>query len=238
MLPLEIYTLGVVDFLEIQRLQRRMVYDLGEQPGAVLILCEHPLTISVGRAGSWAHIAADDDTLRALGIKVHWVNRGGGCILHAPGQLAAYLAAPLGTLGVSLNEYLNRLCQIVVNVLAEFDLSSTPRADLGGVYSGAARIASIGVAVNRDIAYHGITLNVGPFLEIFQLISEPGTGAQPVRQTSMESRRQRPAPMPKVREALIRYLEHAFGLESHHFYTSHPMLRRQAPRNLHVASRG
>ena len=39
--PLEVYMLGLVDFMEVQQLQRRIVYDLGEQSGAVLILCEH-----------------------------------------------------------------------------------------------------------------------------------------------------------------------------------------------------
>ena len=45
----------------------RIVYDLGEQGGAVLILCEHPPTISVGRSGSRAHIGPDDETLQCLG---------------------------------------------------------------------------------------------------------------------------------------------------------------------------
>jgi len=49
---LEVYMLGLVDFLQVQQLQRRIVYDLGEQGGASLILCEHPPTISVGRAGA------------------------------------------------------------------------------------------------------------------------------------------------------------------------------------------
>src|SRR3954464_13505716 len=71
--PLEVYLLGLVDFEEVQQLQRRMVYDLGERGGAALVLCEHPATISVGRSGSRSHITADDAGLRALGIKVYWV---------------------------------------------------------------------------------------------------------------------------------------------------------------------
>ncbi len=236
--PLEVYMLGEVGFLEIQQLQRRIVYDLGEQAGAALILCEHPPTISVGRTGSRAHIAHDDLTLKALGIKVHWVNRGGGCVLHTQGQLAAYLAIPLGSMGVTLFEYLNLLNQAVVGVLAEFDLAGQIRPDLPGVFSGPARIASIGVAVSRDIAYHGLTLNVGPYLDFFKVIQEPGIDHAPLRQTSMESRRQRPASMPRVREAMIRRLEQAFGLEQHHIYTSHPMLSRGKARSVHVPSLG
>ena len=34
-----------------------------------------------------------------MGVAVRWVNRGGGCVLHLPGQLAGYLALPLAALG-------------------------------------------------------------------------------------------------------------------------------------------
>ena len=86
--------LGLVNFAELQVLQRRIVYDLGERGGAALILCEHPPTISIGRSGSRAHIAADDEMLQAMGIRTFYVNRGGGCVLHLPGQLVAYLLMP------------------------------------------------------------------------------------------------------------------------------------------------
>ena len=89
-------------------------------------------------------------------------------------------------------------------VLEEFDLTADVRADLPGVFSGPARIATVGVAVSRSIAYHGLTLNVGPFLELFDVLEEPGIGNVPLRNTSMEARRQRHTAMSKVREALIR----------------------------------
>ncbi len=221
---LEVYMLGLVDFLEVQQLQRRIVYDLGEQGGAALILCEHPPTISVGRAGSRAHIGPDDDTLRSLGIKVHWVNRGGGCVFHLPGQLSAYFALPLETVGLTLSEYLDRLHTAIVMVLEEFDLTGTFRPGVPGVFSGQAQIATVGVAVSRWIAYHGLTLNVGPYLELFDVLEERGIGKAPLRYTSMEARRQRHTAMSKVREALVRRLEEVFGLERHHVYTRHPMI--------------
>ena len=236
--PLEIYTLGLVDFLEVQRLQRRIVYDLGEENGAVLILCEHPPTISVGRSGSRAHIVADDEALESMGIAVHWVNRGGGCVLHVPGQLAAYVALPVARLGLSLQGYLDGLHAAIVGVLDEFDLTGTTRADLPGIFSGPARIATVGVAVNRWIAYHGLTLNVGPYLDLFEVLDEPGIGKSPMRYTSMESRRQRHTSMGKVREALIRNLEHAFGLQQHHIYTRHPQIQRKVLSHVYAPSPG
>jgi lipoyl(octanoyl) transferase len=236
--PLEIYMLGLVDFSEVQQLQRRFIYDLGEQAGAFLILCEHPPTISVGRSGSRAHIGPDDETLQAFGIKVHWVNRGGGCVLHLPGQLAAYLALPLETFGLSLQVYLDRLHTVIVGVLEEFDLAGAIRADLPGVFSGPARIATVGVAVSRSIAYHGLTLNVGPFLDLFDVMYEPGIGGIPLRHTSMEARRQRHTAMSKVREALIRHVETEFGLKRHHVYTRHPLIRQKVIAHAYAPSPG
>jgi lipoyl(octanoyl) transferase len=230
--------LGLVDFAELQLLQRRIVYELGEHGGAALILCEHPPTISVGRSGSRAHIAADDEVLQSMGIRTFYVNRGGGCILHLPGQLAAYVLMPLEVCGLSVQTYLDRLQATILEVLREFDLSGTVGTKVPGIFSGPARIATIGIAVSRWIAYHGVTLNVGPFLEMFDLLEEPGIGQSPVRQTSMESRRQRATPMSKVREALIRQVEETFGLRHHHLFTEHPQIRRKVLTHAYAPSPG
>jgi lipoyl(octanoyl) transferase len=230
--------LGLVDFDEVQQLQRRLVYEQGERGGASLVLCEHPPTISIGRSGSRAHIVPDDEELCALGIPVRWVNRGGGCVLHLPGQVTAYVILPLHHFGLDLKGYLDRLHAAVVGVLDEFELRGEARASQGGVFLGHARVASVGVAVNRWIAYHGLTLNVGAFLAPFDLLDEPGAGPYPLRQTSMESRRQRPAPMHRVREALVRHLETVFGLERHHIYTNHPLIRRKVRSHVFVESPG
>lgn len=230
--------LGLVDFTELQLLQRRLVYELGDQGGAALILCEHPPTISIGRSGSRAHVGADDETLRGMGIRTFYVNRGGGCVLHLPGQITAYLLMPLAARGFSVQDHVDRLHSTILEVLEEFELTGTKRPDLPGVFSGTARIATVGIAVNRWIAYHGLTLNVGPYLELFDLIEEPGLGRGPLRQTSMESRRQRATPMPKVRESLIRKVEESFGLERHHLYTQHPQIRRKVLTHVYAPSPG
>jgi len=109
---------------------------------------------------------------------------------------------------------------------------------LPGVFLGQARVASVGVAVNRWIAYHGLTLNVGPFLDLFDLLDEPGIGSASMRQTSMESRRQRCTPMPKVREAMIRHLEQALGFKRHHVYTGHPLIHRKVVSHAYAPSPG
>lgn len=245
--PLEVYLLGTIDFDEAQQFQRRLVYDLGDAEqgaGGALILCEHPPTISVGRLGSRAHILPDDAELRAQGLRVRWVNRGGGCVLHLPGQLVGYLVLPLERAGQTVQGFVDGIHRVLLGVLSEFDLAGTLGPDPAepGVFLGGSRVASVGVAVNRWIGYHGFTLNVATFLEPFDLIDDAPPGSKrsrergPTRQTSMESWRQRPAPMPRVREAVIRHVEEVFGLARHHVYTDHPTLRAKAGPHVYAQS--
>src|SRR5207253_2503269 len=107
---LQVYLLGTVDFEEMLRVQRRLVYDVaGDRDRAVLILCEHPPGISVGREGSREHIRCGPAELAARRWPVRWVNRGGGCLLHLPGQLAIYPIVALDRLGLGLQAYLDHL---------------------------------------------------------------------------------------------------------------------------------
>ena len=124
-----------------------------------------------------------------------------------------------------------------VETLAEFDLVGSPRPDESGVFLGHSRVGTVGVAVNRWIGYHGFTLNVSTFLEPFDLISAGPNGAA-TREASIESWRQRPAPMAKVREAVIRQVEAVFGLERHHLYTQHPLIRQKVGPHAYAPSLG
>ncbi len=237
----EVYLLGTTEFADLRELQLRLVYDLGETGTASLVLCEHPPTITVGRQGSRSHIRPDDDQLQRWGLDVHWVNRGGGCVLHMPGQLAVYLCIPLRTLGLSLQSYVDDLHQIAINVLGDFSLVGQTRASSPGVFVDQARVASVGVAVKRWIAYYGLYLNVATYLDAFGAIlnePDPDDRHRPLRQTSMESRRQRPAPMTRVRESLIAHVEGTFGLERRHVLTNHPMIRRKVRPHVYAPSYG
>jgi lipoyl(octanoyl) transferase len=237
--PLEVYLLGLVDFDDAQQLQRRLAYDLGEAGGGALILCEHTPTVSIGRAGSRGHLRVDPKQLEASGIAVRWVNRGGGCVLHLPGQITGYLVYPMARAGLDVGSYVGHLERAIVATLAEFNLAGSPRPEAPGIFLGHSRVASIGVAVSRWIAYHGFTLNVGAYLEPFDaILDEPGWDGYSLRQTSIESRRQRPAPMAQVRESLIRQVETSFGLERHHLYTHHPLVRRKVASHVYAQSAG
>src|SRR5262245_17773208 len=147
---LQVYLLGSVDFEAALRFQRRLLYDVsGERQQAILVLCEHPPIITVGRHGSHAHLFYGSDELRARRWQVRWVNRGGGCLLHTPGQFAVYPILPLDRLGLGLEEYLARLQAVLADVLADFQIRGETRPGRAGLWVGSRPIAAVGVAV-RD----------------------------------------------------------------------------------------
>lgn len=236
--PLDVFLLGEISLDEALRLQRRLVYDQAERSGGSLILCEHPPIVTVGRSGSRSFIALDDDELSELHLPVRWINRGGGCVLHLPGQIVAYLIVRLDSIGFDLGRYLDALHSVLIETTAEFDVAARTWPDQPGVFVNHARVGSVGIALNRGVAYHGFTLNVGTYLAPFQVLNEPGLEGWPLRQTSMEAQRQRPASPSKVREALIRKIETHLVMERRHIYTDHPLIRSKARPHAHVLSLG
>jgi len=222
---LEIRFLGTVDFESALFLQERLVYEIGgrEDLFGALSLCEHPPLITVGRTGSRAHILLEQKELAARHLDVRWLNRGGGCLLHAPGQLAVYPILPLDRLGLGLKEYRSRLVESVVDLCAELGVPAWPVAHNAGVAGRGGQFAFIGASVRRWVSYHGLFLNVHPLLQMQRLVS---CGENGLRLTSLESVRGRVTPMSVVREALVRHLARRLGYAEYQIFTGHPLLKR------------
>ena len=57
-------------------------------------------------------------------IEVRWVNRGGGCLMHSPGQLAIYPIVPLRWHGFSVGEFLHRFQTGIIEALDDLNVPS------------------------------------------------------------------------------------------------------------------
>jgi lipoyl(octanoyl) transferase len=233
---LQAYLLGTVEFESLLALQRRLVYDVtGERSQANLLLCEHPRLVSVGREGSRAHILCEPEELHARRWPVRWVNRGGGCLLHAPGQLAVYPILPLDQLGLTLQDYLDILHRVLTDMLAGFGLTAHVRAGQGGVWVGSRLIAHVGVAVRDWVSYYGLALNVTADLEPFRLVRCGGPGEGPM--TSLQRELRTPVRMAAVRQRLLDLFHARFGFDRLTLFHAHPALPTKAPTDDAVASR-
>ena len=224
---LNVYLLGRVDFEALLSLQRRLVYEIsGDRDTAALILCEHPPLISVGRQGSRAHILADADELRLRRWPVRWVNRGGGCLLHLPGQLAIYPVLALDRLGLGLRDYLEKLQQVIVALLDDFRIRGQTGVSRPGVWVGQRPILGTGVAVRNWVTYYGAVFNINPVLEPFRWVRYGGPSVSPM--TSLERERRGPLSPSLVRERLVEHFAERFGFVRTTLFFESPALSRKA----------
>jgi lipoyl(octanoyl) transferase len=232
---LEVYLLGSVDFEEVRRWQRRFIYEVsGDRSRGVLVLCEHPPLITVGRDGSRAHILADDAELRARKWPVRWVNRGGGCTLHLQGQLAVYSVLALDRLGLTVPEYVARLSEVLQTVVRECDVAAAVPQVGAGVCVKDRMIGQVGVAVREWVSYYGAVLNVNPDLEPYRRVECSGSGEPPM--TSLERERRGPVRPALVRQRLVEAFAERFGFARTTPFHNNPFLPWQAPTDA-VASR-
>src|SRR5260221_213221 len=106
---LQVYLLGSVEFEDALALQRLLAFQtVGDAGSSALILCEPPPLITVGRQGSREHILFDPEELQIRRWPIRWVNRGGGCLLHLPGQLAIYPILALDQMELGVEAYLEK----------------------------------------------------------------------------------------------------------------------------------
>ncbi len=226
---LRVYLLGLVEFEAALTLQRRLAFEAAEErSSASLVLCEHPPILTVGRDGSPADIRCDIDDLRRRRWPLRWVNRGGGSLLHLPGQLAIYPIVPLDWRHLGLADYLQRLQRLLLTVLDDFSVRGVVRPGQPGVWVGHRLIASVGVAVRDWVAYYGAALNINPDLFPFRIVRTAPEELESM--TSLVRERGgglRPA---LVRQRLLEHFLAAFPFERTALFSHHPCLGRRPAR--------
>jgi lipoyl(octanoyl) transferase len=225
---LRVYLLGRVEFEEALRLQRQLRDQAEDARRAALVLCEHPPLITVGRQGSSAHLSFDPDDLRARRWPVRWVNRGGGCVLHLPGQVTLYAVVPLRPWGLGVQDHLDRLHRVLVAALDDFRVQGEVRPGRAGVRVGGRPVAQVGVAVRDWVTYYGAVLNVEPDLLPFRHVKSGVEGDGPM--TSLARERGGPVRMALVRQRLVEHFADAYGCEQPSIFFSHPELAPPEPR--------
>lgn len=163
--------LGRLAYPEALELQHRVV--AARQAGSlpdVLLLVEHDPVITLGRRADRSHVLAPGEALAQAGIAVHRVERGGDVTYHGPGQLVGYPILRLEEHGLGAADYMHRLEDVLLAVLADFGLEGSRRKRVIGVWLGRDKVAALGARIERGVSYHGFALNVSTDLRHFGLI--------------------------------------------------------------------
>lgn len=197
---LGVVALGRMAYGEALALQRALAK--GRISGAVsrdlLLLVEHPPVITLGRGFQPQHLPTAPETLRAHGIEIHEIERGGDVTYHGPGQLVGY---PIFPVGRRVRDYLRALEQALVATLATYDIDTEGSPGYAGVWAGDAKVVAIGVAVQRHVSFHGFAMNVHTDLSHFETIVP--CGLHDKRVTSVSALLGRPVPLAEVKPRVV-----------------------------------
>ena len=195
---LRVRWLGRMEFARSLGLQEEIVAKKRADPSHPdeLLLLEHEPVYTIGRT-------PDQSSLLGAAHLPHplfAINRGGQATYHGPGQLMGYPIIDLRGCGQDLHRYLRWLEQLLIEMLAQYEIAATQRASLTGVWIDDRKIASIGVGVRHWITMHGFALNVRGDLSPFNQIVP--CGINNVAMTSMEKETGQPFSVETVASSL------------------------------------
>ncbi len=169
---MEAFFLDRMPLARCLELQRRLIGEIGNRGDGriTLLLCEHPEIITIGRGGSPGDVIRDSRVLKSREIEVLYANRGGGCLLHCPGQLAIYPLLPLAWHGFTVGDFLERLQVGIIETLDDLGIRGHIRPGRHGIWARTGQLAAIGAAVRNWVTYYGAYLNVDPPLGLFRVV--------------------------------------------------------------------
>lgn len=171
-----------------------------------LLLVEHPPVITFGKKGGRENLLVREDFLRGRGFSLYDIERGGDVTYHGPGQLVGY---PIFRVGRHVQQYLRRLEAAMIAVLAEYGIASEGSPGYAGVWVGNDKVVAIGVAIKREISFHGFAMNVCTNLKHFNYIVPCGLVGKGV--ASLSSLLDRRVTLEEVKPKLVRALRYTFA---------------------------
>ncbi|HEY0945926.1 MAG TPA: lipoyl(octanoyl) transferase LipB [Opitutaceae bacterium] len=170
--------------------------------GDTLVFTEHDPVYTIGlRSGAPQHLVWNEAQLSREGIEVVKTNRGGDITYHGPGQIVGYPIVSLAR-RKDLHAYLRFLEQVLINTVGMLGLAAARRPGKTGIWLGDRKVAAIGVAVKRWVAYHGFALNVNANLAHFSGIVPCGIAATDGTVTSMQAEFGAPLDLAEVKSVL------------------------------------
>lgn len=207
-------TLPYAEALELQRAVARARI-AGTVEEDVLLLVEHPPVMTLGRGTKESSVTTAPDALRARGIEVHEIERGGDVTFHGPGQLVGYPIVDLKRHRKDLHWYLRQVEEALIQAVAPFGIAGGRAPGYTGLWVGEGegdtfvpkrKLASIGVHARDWVTWHGFALNVTREpLPYFDLVVPCGIGG--VEMTSVSKELGRQITVPQV----SRFVRQAFG---------------------------
>ena len=222
-----IVDLGLIGYAEACELQKRVV--AARKAGAiddVLLFCEHPHVITLGRSGKRANLLASENVLRQKGVEYLASTRGGDITYHGPGQIVGYPILNLSAMRRDVVWYVRTLEEAMIRATAELGVAACREPGKTGIWvnapertatqsaprkeAKAEKLAAIGVHISRWITSHGFAYNVATDLRYFDLIVPCGIADR--KATSLEKLLGRNVSPAEIKPLLAKHVGEVFDL--------------------------
>jgi len=208
--------LGLIGYAEACALQKQLVAARKADAIAdVLLLCEHPHVITLGRNGKRENLLASDRVLRQKGVELYATDRGGDITYHGPGQIVVYPILNLAAIRRDVGWYVRMLEEVMIRASADFGITAERIAGKTGVWVRTSlsedKLGAIGVHLSRWVTSHGFAYNVSTDLRNFDLIVPCGIVDR--KATSLEKLLERRMELGPVADRLTKRFAEVFSLE-------------------------
>ena len=206
--------LGLIPYLAAWELQQRLVEARkADAIPDVLLLCEHPHVITLGRNGKREHLRAGDRLLAQMSVEFHSSDRGGDITYHGPGQIVGYPILDLARHRRDVRWYVAQLEEVMIRTSADFGVAARRVEDGMAVWvdtaAGEEKLGALGVHLSRWVTSHGFAYNVSTDLRYFDLIVPCGIAG--ARTTSLERVLGRAVEIDAARGRVAAHFAEVFG---------------------------
>lgn len=168
--------------------------------GDGLVLLEHDHVVTLGRRGTREDVLDPD-------LPVFEVERGGEATYHGPGQLVGYPILKLPD-RLEVKRLVTNLEEVLIRTCRDFGIEATRTGPERGVWVAGRKVASIGLAVQRSVTFHGFAHNVSTDLGYFLKIRP--CGHEGTIMTSMAALLRHPVDLEDVKASVIVHFQDVF----------------------------
>jgi len=173
--------MGRQDYQPIWQKMKDFTVNRDENTQDEIWFVEHSSVFTQGQAGKDEHLLAPGN------IPVVKVDRGGQVTYHGPGQQVIYFLIDLKRKKMGVRQLVTAIENIIIDLLAKYNITSSAKSDAPGVYVDDKKICSLGLKIKRGCSFHGLALNVKMDLEPFLRINPCGYQGLEITQTSVLS---------------------------------------------------
>jgi len=203
--------LPVTPYGEALDLQYRLAAEVrSENKAGIVLFLEHAPVFTLGKRGGCENLTVSDEFLDRNGVAVFQTERGGNITYHGPGQLVVYPIINMKATGLGVADYVDHLEEIMLRTASDWNIRAERDKRNRGVWIGNDKLGSIGIAVKRGVALHGLALNVTTDLTPFSWINP--CGMSDVGITSLAGAGAAEVTVERVREQLAAHMAAVFNI--------------------------